>query len=444
LLQSIEAMRIALVDANTTAQELTARVLEARAHEVLCFADGALALERVRTDTDIDAVITNTEVPPTSGMDICWEARLLASRSRSIYILLMASPDDKTTLIEALDCGADDVIDRPPIPEELYAKLRSAERFITLQRELIRMATRDPLTGAYNRRAFFEDATEAWQEATRECPLSVILLDIDRFKAINDHYGHGIGDDVLRAVAREAAQDGTVVGRLGGDEFAILLRASALSGAVEAAEDLRRRLAQLRIRSEDGMVRLTCSLGTGELEPGDSIDDLMKRADLALYRAKEDGRDRVATPPTGSWLGQRPRQAVSLVRSIARQPQGTRAKRERRNGSPPSDALLARSSAVVDLLVDSGLSEEGAAQLMVDRMVSAGVFVPKTGAARWKDLLAWRADLLNGAAWEDALREYEKFAALIEAIPPHERVDRVLQEELWDQRRVPAQLTSRI
>ncbi|MGH9341125.1 MAG: GGDEF domain-containing protein [Acidobacteriota bacterium] len=135
---------------------------------------------------------------------------------------------------------------------------------------------------------------------------------------------------------------------------------AALSEAVERAEDLRRRLAQLGVPSDEGMVRLTCSLGTGQLETGDTIDDLMKRADLALYRAKEEGRDRVATPPTDSWLSQRPRQAVSLIRSIARQPQAPRPRSERRKGAPPSDALLARISAVVDLLVASGLSEEGA------------------------------------------------------------------------------------
>ena len=429
-------MRIVLVDANPTAQGLTARVLEARAHEVLCFADGARALERVRTDTGIDALIADAEVPPTSGMDLCWEARLLASKSRSIYILLIASSDDKRTWIEALDCGADDVINRPPIPEELYAKLRSAERVITVRRELIRMATRDPLTDAYNRRAFFEEATEACRSANSEYPLSVILLDIDRFKAINDHYGHGVGDEALRAVVKEAAQEGSVVGRLGGDEFAVLLRGASLSEAVEDAEDLRRRLAQLQLLpSEEGTVHLTCSLGIGELESGDTIDDLMKRADLALYRAKEEGRDRVATPPKGSWLSHRPRQAVSLVRSIARQSQAPRPRRERRGGAPPSDALLARLSAVVDLLVDSGLSEEGAARLMIDRIVSAGVFVPKVGSARWLDLLAWRTELRNGAAWEDVIQEYEEFAALIRAIPPHERVDRVLKDDLWDQRR---------
>jgi hypothetical protein len=190
----------------------------------------------------------------------------------------------------------------------------------------------------------------------------------------------------------------------------------------------------LNIPSDEGTVHLTCSLGTGELESGDTIDDLLKRADLALYRAKEEGRDRVATPPKGSWLSNRPRQAVSLVRSIARQSQAARPRRERRAGAPPSDALLARISAVIDLLVDSGLSEEGAARFMIDRMISGGVFVPKVGPARWKDLLAWRSDLRNGTAWEDVIREHKDFAALIKAIPPQERIDRVLQDEMWDRR----------
>ena len=222
------------------------------------------------------------------------------------------------TWTEALDCGADDVISKPPATEELYAKLRVADRVVTLQRELIHLANRDPLTGAYNRRAFFEEATEVCGEAGQGLPLSILLIDIDRFKAINDHYGHDIGDQALRAVAHEAARGGATVGRLGGDEFSILLRGAALPQAVEAAEHLRQRLAQFGLSSPQGLLNLTCSLGASEYEPGDTIDDLMKRADLALYRAKESGRNQVATPPTDPWLNEKPRQAVSLVRSIAR------------------------------------------------------------------------------------------------------------------------------
>jgi diguanylate cyclase (GGDEF)-like protein len=357
-------MRIALVDRGPA---VAACSLDARGHEVLYFEDGEKALQGIRSDPLIHALITddarNTDsaTEPLSGVELCWEARLLAGKKRPLYILLVADAENRRTWTEALDCGADDVISKPPATEELYAKLRVADRLVTLQRELIHMATRDPLTGAYNRRAFFEEATEACREAGPRCPLSVILIDIDRFKAINDHYGHDVGDRAVRTVVYEATRGGAIVGRLGGDEFSILLQGAPLPKAVAFAENLRQRFSQLQLPSQGGLVRLTCSLGASEYEPGDTIDDLMKRADLALYRAKDKGRNQVATPPTDPWLNERPRQAVSLVRSIARQ-KASNSKRERRKGEPPSDALLARVCAVLDLLVASGLSEEGAAQ----------------------------------------------------------------------------------
>jgi diguanylate cyclase (GGDEF)-like protein len=361
---------------------------------------------------------------------------LLAGTKRPIYILLVAASEDQRTWTEALDCGADDVISRPPATEELYAKLRVADRVVTLQRELIHLATRDPLTGVYNRRAFFEEAIEACGEASQGFPLSVLLIDIDRFKAINDHYGHDIGDQALRAVAHEAARGGATVGRLGGDEFSILLRGEALLRAVEVAEHLRQRLSQLGLSSPKGLLNLTCSLGASEYEPGDTIDDLMKRADLALYRAKESGRNQVATPPTGPWLNEKPRQAVSLVRSIARKPVASSKRKERRKGEPPSDALLARVCAIIDLLVASGLSEEGAAQVMMRRMIAGGASAPKTGNAPtpWKRLLAWKAELQDGLRPAAALDEYRGFATQIEKIPAQERVERVLEDELWNRR----------
>jgi two-component system cell cycle response regulator len=286
MLHVITAMRIALVNPTPAAQAPIARVLEARDHEVLCFAQGGQALERIRTDAGVEALIADADATPISGLELCWETRLMAGRKRAIYVLLIAASDDQRTWIEALDCGADDVIGKPPLTDQLYAKLRVAERVVTLQRELIQLATRDPLTGVHNRRAFFEEATDACREADSGGCLSAVLLDIDRFKAINDHCGHDVGDDALRAVAGEAARGGAIVGRLGGDEFSVLLRGYDVSGAVEVAEDLRERLARLRIPSRDGILGLTCSLGASEFELGDTVDDLMKRSDLALYRAQ--------------------------------------------------------------------------------------------------------------------------------------------------------------
>ena len=121
----------------------------------------ATRLAQIKADPCIEALITSAELKHMSGVELCWEARLLATCRRPIYVLMMSTQYDQRSLIEALDFGADDFIGKPPLAEELYARLRAAERILSMQRELIRLATIDPLTGLCNRRGFFEQATEA-------------------------------------------------------------------------------------------------------------------------------------------------------------------------------------------------------------------------------------------------------------------------------------------
>jgi two-component system cell cycle response regulator len=203
-----------------------------------------------------------------------------------LYVLYISSEGGHRNLIEALDSGADDFISKPPLAEELYARLRAAERIASMQRDLIRLATTDPLTGLPNRRGFFEQANEACERAVSAGKLAAIILDIDNFKRINDAYGHDTGDEAIRACARTAAMDEGLVGRLGGDEFAMLLERRTLRQAVEIAENLRRRLAERPFETSKGVISLTCSLGVSEGRPGDTVDELLKRADAALSDAK--------------------------------------------------------------------------------------------------------------------------------------------------------------
>jgi two-component system cell cycle response regulator len=286
-------MRVALVDSSRTVLKLVTRLLEAGNHEVRPFADGPEALEYIKTDRVVGALITSGVLKSMSGVDLCREARQLASCRRPIYIILMSSDGDRHKLIDALDSGADDYIGKPPIIEEIYARLRAAERFASMQRELIRLAETDSLTGTLNRRAFFERAVEASSRAAAGGALSSIIFDLDHFKQINDVYGHRVGDDVLRSVAREALTESGLIGRLGGEEFAVLLEGATISAAVEVAERLRCKIAKLRFETDVGVMTLTCSLGVSEWEASDSIDRLLKRADRALYKAKNSGRDRV-------------------------------------------------------------------------------------------------------------------------------------------------------
>ncbi|HEX7531938.1 MAG TPA: response regulator [Methyloceanibacter sp.] len=122
-------------------------MLEARGHEVVPFDDEREALARIKSDPFIEALITSAELKHMSGVELSWETRLIATCRRPIYVLMMSSQYDQRSLIEALDSGADDFIGKPPLAEELYARLRAAERLASMQRELIRLATTDPLTG---------------------------------------------------------------------------------------------------------------------------------------------------------------------------------------------------------------------------------------------------------------------------------------------------------
>lgn len=285
-------MHIVLVDPSRTTLLIVTRMLEARGHDVLAFADEQDALAVIQADPSIDGVITSADLKTMSGVEFCWETRLLATCRRPIYVLMMSTQYDHRSLIEALDSGADDFIGKPPLAEELYARLRAAERILSMQRELLRIAITDPLTGLCNRRGFFEQATEACARVVPpDGSLSAIILDIDNFKHINDSYGHETGDQAIRTCADTVRLPETLTGRLGGDEFALLLEDRTLPQAVEIAEGLRSRLAERPFDTGKDRITLTWSIGVGEGRPGDSVDQILARADAALYDAKLGGRN---------------------------------------------------------------------------------------------------------------------------------------------------------
>jgi diguanylate cyclase (GGDEF)-like protein len=307
-------MRVVLADPSRTVHKVVARLLRARGHEVFAFVDGASALSFLR-DGAADALITSTEPNGMSGFELCWEARLIAAGRWPMYIVMMSSRREQHIVCEALDSGADDFIGKPPATEELYARMRAAERLVRLERDLMELASTDPLTGVLNRRAYFTLAHDAVEAARRGSTLAVVMMDLDRFKKINDVYGHDSGDAALRAVVQAAREEGAVFARLGGEEFAFLLPDWTAADAAVLAERVRARIAETDIAVGDAVLKMTCSFGVAAWEADEGIDGLLKRADIALYQAKTGGRNRVVVAEDpAAWVSM-PRDPGSVIRT---------------------------------------------------------------------------------------------------------------------------------
>lgn len=284
-------MHAAIVDSSRVVLKLIAQFFNERGDKASTFVDSRTALQHILDDPTVDVLITSLEVEPINGLELCWETRLAAGSRRPLYIVVMSSVNDQDKIIEALDCGADDMISKPISRQQLNARLRMAARLQSTQLHLVRLAETDPLTGLLNRRAFFEHLSKILNTQVPIPPLSAIMFDIDHFKRVNDGHGHHAGDQVIAAVAKEAAKLKGIAARLGGEEFVVVVEGYSEDEVYETAEHLRMRCADLVFNSDDGSFSITCSLGITSWAPGDSADDLLRRADMALYEAKACGRN---------------------------------------------------------------------------------------------------------------------------------------------------------
>ena len=214
-------MRIALVDQSRAVQRAMTSLIALGGHDVVAFKAGRDALAGIVADDSVTALITSVNLPDISGLELCSAARKLADGHRPLVIIVMSSTEDFALVVRALDNGADDFIRKPPIVEEFQARLRAADRFTSMQRDLIKYATTDALTGLLNRRVFFERSSEAGETARNGKQISAILFDIDHFKFINDTFGHHAGDIVLANIgATIKATSHRLAGRLGGGSSA--------------------------------------------------------------------------------------------------------------------------------------------------------------------------------------------------------------------------------
>jgi two-component system cell cycle response regulator len=183
---------------------------------------------------------------------------------------------------------------KPVRREELMARLRAANRMITLQRQLVEQAETDYLTGVLNRRAFLALMEERRRELDTSDNLAVCLLDIDHFKSINDTHGHDLGDTVIKAVARIAGEEAPIVARLGGEEFALAFPVLDAEQAAHWCEVIRKAIAERAFEAGTSQTfHATCSFGVSTWSAGEPLGDALRRADQALMTAKRNGRNQV-------------------------------------------------------------------------------------------------------------------------------------------------------
>jgi diguanylate cyclase (GGDEF)-like protein len=286
-------MHVVIVDPSRVVQQKLAVELEATGCYVDCFTASDLALHYVEATRTVDVVLTSLELEPLPGLELCWNLRTFVGEKRPLHIIVMSSNTSERALAEALDCGADDFTVKPVRREELTARLRAANRIITLQRQLVEQADTDYLTGALNRRAFLAAMEEKRRELDTSDALSVCLLDIDRFKSINDTYGHDVGDTVIQTVARIAGEEAPIVARLGGEEYALAFPVLDAEQASRWCEVIRTNIADHIFESGGESFHATCSFGVTSWPPQEPLGIALQRADRALMAAKRNGRNQV-------------------------------------------------------------------------------------------------------------------------------------------------------
>ena len=298
-----ESGRILLVDDHRRSAARTMQALSAT-HDVFLDGDVQTALMRV-AEHNFDLLIVSLSLSSADGLRLCSQVRSL-ERTRHLPVIVLIEPGDEARLLRGLDMGVNDYLVRPIDRHEMLARVRTqikrkrhSDLLRTRLEESVEFAITDALTGLHNRRYMEGHLRTLVQESlTTDRPLSVLIADIDFFKKINDTYGHDAGDHVLREFAgrfRRNTRGVDLACRLGGEEFVTIMPDTTMEKAYQVAERLRACVAAEPFRvNATTLLPVTASVGIAMLErSNDTPETIFKRADVALYAAKREGRNRV-------------------------------------------------------------------------------------------------------------------------------------------------------
>lgn len=296
---------ILVIDANVRGGDRMRSYLEEAGYDVLLCTSKDAALEICQTDR-FDLIITAIEIAGEDGLRLCSQFRSREA-TRYVPILMVLEDMDLQRLAKGLDLGVTDYVVKPVDRNELEARVRTQirrrryhDRLRSVLDRSVSMAFTDGLTGIYNRRYVSAHLDRKLMEiAETGKPVSIMLFDIDHFKRVNDTYGHAIGDEVLKAVTdhvSESVRETDLLARYGGEEFVLVMPATDVEIALKVADRIRERLSHQTIPAGTAGSSVTVTISAGvasTFDPLETPDSLLKRADEALYAAKQNGRNLV-------------------------------------------------------------------------------------------------------------------------------------------------------
>jgi two-component system cell cycle response regulator len=305
-------MKILIAEDDVTSRLILENMLTKWGYDVVSTTDGNDAWEKLQEEDAPRLLILDWMMPGIEGIEICRRIRENSkSEDQYTYVTLLTAKESKENIVTGMEAGADDYITKPFDMHELRVRVRAGERIVQLQSELLEAKKKleiqsrtDPLTGVLNRRAILAQIGSELSRARRETTqISISMLDLDHFKTINDTYGHLAGDAVLRECmhrVQSSVREYDSVGRFGGEEFIVVLPGADEADALIVTERIRLRINKISADVDGISIPFTISQGLATSSGDTTVDEMIAIADQALYRAKENGRNRVEKAPNQS------------------------------------------------------------------------------------------------------------------------------------------------
>jgi len=295
-----KTIKVLIAEDNAVSAKILQKNIKDWGYKVVLAKDGKEAWLALQ-DEEIKLAVLDWMMPEIDGIQLCQKIRENDHQGKDqeyTYIILLTAKDEQKDLIKGFSVGADDYITKPFNQLELKARLKTGKRIIDLQRQLQEQASRDSLTGLWNRKRMFRILDKEINRAQREnLPVAIIMIDIDKFKAINDTHGHHVGDLVLQKIAvllKNGVRNYDEMCRYGGDELLIILPNCNLIKTATIAERLRQSVLEHKITYDSLTLNITLSFGgtsTEKLPPDVESEALIMAGDEALLEAKNKGRN---------------------------------------------------------------------------------------------------------------------------------------------------------